>query len=83
MRLGHMALRIIVGANIRKAREARGLPQDELAHLAEVHTTYLSGVENGHRNITMNVLERLAAALGVAESDLVRRPPGPVSEREP
>lgn len=68
-----MALRKIVGTNIRKAREARGLPQDELAHMAEVHTTYLSGVENGHRNITMNVLERIAAALGVTEAELVRR----------
>lgn len=73
MRLGPMALRIIVGVNIRKAREARGLPQDELAHLAEIHTTYLSGVENGHRNITMNVLERIAAALGVSETELVKR----------
>lgn len=68
-----MALRIIVGANIRKAREARGLPQDELAHRAEIHTTYLSGVENGRRNITMNVLERIAAALGMSETELVKR----------
>jgi len=73
-----MALRIIVGANIRKAREARGLPQDELAHRAEVHVTYLSGVETGKRNITMNVLERIAGALGVDATELVRRSPDPV-----
>ncbi|WP_269514035.1 helix-turn-helix domain-containing protein [Brevundimonas subvibrioides] len=72
-----MALRIIVGANIRKAREARGLPQDELAHMAQVHTTYLSGVENGHRNITMNVLERIAAALQISAAELVTPPNGP------
>lgn len=70
-----MALRVIVGANIRRAREARGLPQDELAHRAEVHVTYLSGVETGKRNITMNVLERIAGALGVDETELVRRSP--------
>ena len=69
-----MALRIIVGANIRRLRELRGLPQDELAHRAEVHPTYLSGVETGKRNITMNVLERLARALGVTEAELVARP---------
>ena len=68
-----MALRIIVGANIRRLRELRGLPQDELAHRAEVHPTYLSGVETGKRNITMNVLERLAQALGVTEAELVAR----------
>lgn len=68
-----MALRIVVGANIRRIREARGLPQDELAHRAAVHVTYLSGVETGKRNITMNVLERIAAALEISEVDLVKR----------
>lgn len=63
----------MVGANVRALREARGLPQDELAHLADIHTTYLSGVENGKRNVSMKVLERLAAALRVPETDLVIR----------
>lgn len=72
-----MALRVVVGANIRRAREARGLPQDELAHRAEVHVTYLSGVETGKRNITMNVLERLAAALEVSAAELVTLPNQP------
>ncbi|PIB92750.1 helix-turn-helix domain-containing protein [Caulobacter sp. FWC2] len=63
----------VVGANVRALREARGLPQDELAHLAGIHVTYLSGVETGKRNISMNVLERLALALRVPETDLVIR----------
>lgn len=62
-----------VGANVRALREARGLPQDELAHLAGIHATYLSGVETGKRNISMKVLERLALALRVPETDLVIR----------
>ncbi|MBT9471344.1 MAG: helix-turn-helix transcriptional regulator [Pseudomonadota bacterium] len=69
-----MDFRAIVGQNIKSEREARGLPQDELAHRAEIHVTYLSGVENGHRNITINVLERIARALEVSEEKLVRRP---------
>jgi len=68
-----MELRRVVGRNIRRLREARGLSQEDLAHLAGVHVTYLSGVENGHRNVTVNVLERLAAGLGVDETDLVAR----------
>lgn len=68
-----MDLRVVVGHNIRRERERLGLPQDELAHRAEIHVTYLSGVENGRRNITLNVLERLAAALGVSEAALVSR----------
>lgn len=68
-----MDLRAVVGHNIRQERERLGLPQDELAHRAEIHVTYLSGVENGRRNITLGVLERLAAALGVSEAALVSR----------
>ena len=58
---------------MRRLREAQGLPQDELAHRASIHVTYLSGVENGHRNITLNVLSRIAGALGVSEAEIVKR----------
>lgn len=64
----------MVGRNVKRLREQKGLPQDELAHAADIHVTYLSGVENGHRNLTLNVLERLAKSLGVSEEELVRRP---------
>ena len=69
-----MELRRVVGRNVKRLREQQGLPQDELAHAADIHGTYLSGVENGHRNLTLNVLERLAKSLGVSEEELVRRP---------
>lgn len=68
-----MELRVVVGHNIRRERERLGLPQDELAHRAQIHVTYLSGVENGRRNVTLNVLERIARALGVSEAVLVAR----------
>ena len=66
-----MDLRVVVGENVRALRGRT--PQDEVAHDAGIHTTYLSGIENGKRNISLRVLERLAAALGVTEVDLVRR----------
>ena len=68
-----MDLRVVVGQNIRALREARGLAQDALAHDAGIHVTYLSGVENGHRNITLLVLARIAESLGVSEAFLVDR----------
>lgn len=68
-----MDLKAVVGQNIRRERERQSIPQDELAHRADIHVTYLSGVENGHRNITLNVLERLARALGLTEAELVKR----------
>ena len=50
---------------MRALRERSGLSQEDLADLAHLHPTYLSGIENGRRNPTLDVLERLAAALGV------------------
>ena len=68
-----MDLRAVVGRNVRRLRVERSLPQDALAHDAGIHVTYLSGLENGRRNPTVLVVERLAQALGVQETELVRR----------
>jgi len=66
-----MQLRRVVARNVRAFREQRGLSQEEVADRARVHTTYLSGIENGRRNPTVDVLERLAAALSVRPSELL------------
>ncbi|HEX4710684.1 helix-turn-helix transcriptional regulator [Phenylobacterium sp.] len=68
-----MDLGVVVGRNIRALREQRGMAQDALAHEAGIHVTYLSGVENGRRNITLGVLERIARSLDVPETTLVDR----------
>lgn len=68
-----MKLRGVVARNVRTMREAAGLSQEELAHAARVHTTYLSGVENGHRNPTLDVIERLANALAVEPASLLEK----------
>lgn len=68
-----MEIRVVAGRNIRRLRLQAGLSQDDLADKAGLHTTYLSGIENGRRNITLDVLARLAAALMSTESDLLRR----------
>ena len=69
--LGAMDLRRVVGRNVRQMREAAGLSQEELAHRASVHVTYLSGVENGRRNPTVLVVGRLALALETAAARLL------------
>lgn len=68
-----MDVRKRVGANIQELRRANGLSQEELAHRAELHQTYLSGVERGRRNPSLLVLNRIAAALGADVEDLVAR----------
>lgn len=66
-----MDLPKVVGTNIKRLREQRNVAQDALAHDAGIHVTYLSGVENGRRNITLLVLQRIAESLGVPASVLV------------
>lgn len=66
-----MDIRGRLGANVKRLREAKGLSQEELAHQADMHRTYLSGIERGRRNPTVTVLERLAKPLGVSAGELV------------
>jgi transcriptional regulator with XRE-family HTH domain len=68
-----MDVRERVGLNLQKLRRERGLSQEELADRANIHQTYLSGVERGKRNPTITVLHRIAEALGADIEDLVSR----------
>ncbi len=68
-----MDLRHIVGQNVKRLREAKGLSQEDFSFEAKLHRTYISGVERGVRNPTVEVLERIAKALGVSPSALLER----------
>lgn len=59
------------GLRVKKIREEACLSQDELSELARIHRTYLSGIENGSRNPTLEVLIRLSSALNLSLSDLL------------
>lgn len=61
-----------LGIRITTLRERKGWTQQELADNADMHQTYLSGVENGNRNCTIDVLERVAVALGKGIGDLFK-----------
>ena len=52
-----------VGVNLQRLRRERGLTQEELAARANVHQTYISGVEAGRRNASVLVLAKLADGL--------------------
>ena len=55
----------VVGKNIRKHREKRGISQEALADLAGVHRTYILKVEQGKTNISVINIFRIAEALKV------------------
>lgn len=60
-----MKLRLLAAKRIRQIRESKGLSQEGLADIAGLHRTYVSSVERGERNISIDSLERLAEALRV------------------
>jgi len=60
-----------VGATIRKLRKQRGWTQEELAHLAQVDTSYLGQIERMQRSPTIGILVKIADALGVDCSALL------------
>jgi len=60
-----------LGRAIAGERHRHGLTQMEFAKKAGVNRAYLSDVEQGHRNVTMDVLVRLALALDLNVSDLM------------
>jgi transcriptional regulator with XRE-family HTH domain len=60
-----MDIRHQVGRKVKALREAKGWSQEEFAHKADIHRTYVSGVERGVRNPTLTVLEKFGKALGV------------------
>jgi transcriptional regulator with XRE-family HTH domain len=64
--------RQIVGTNVRRLRQARGLTQEQLAFESEIDLTYLGGIERGRRNPSILVLVRIATALGVRPHELLR-----------
>lgn len=60
------------GARIRELRKAKGLSQEDFAHVCEFDRTYISGIERGNRNPTLKALEILANALDVSIEDLFK-----------
>lgn len=72
---GH--LQDLVGRNLRRLRQERGLSQEDFADALGVHRTYMGGVERGERNLTLRSLERLAERAGVSPLSLLQEPDAP------
>ncbi len=53
------------GKKIREARAERGLSQEALADIANVHRTYIGMVERAEKNITLLNIQKLAKALKI------------------
>lgn len=60
-----MDVRQRLAANLRQLRREKGWSQEAFAHEADLHRTYVSDLERGARNPTIEVVDKLAVALGV------------------
>lgn len=78
-----------LGCVLRAFRHRKGLSQEELGWRANVHRTYVGGVERGERNPSVLTLQRLLVAVGVSWEEFGRefeaardRPKGQSSNEE-
>jgi len=68
-----MTIELALGREIKKAREVLQQSQEALAFEAGIHRTYVSLIERGKKSPTLAVIVRLATALGIKPSELLRR----------
>lgn len=61
-----MDIKLKVGQRIKESRKQLQISQEALALKAEVDRTYVTDVENGRRNISVEILEKIIKALGVS-----------------
>ncbi len=66
------ARQIEFGDRVRDHRHRMGLSQESLASNASINRTYIASLEAGRRNPSLDMMARLALALGVDLGDLLR-----------
>jgi len=65
-------LLVTIGKAIRQVREDRQLSQDQLASKAGLDRSYVSSIENGKRNVSIQNLSKIANSLGVSLTEIVQ-----------
>lgn len=58
------------GKKVRDTRKEKGFSQEELAHKADLHRTYIGMIERAEKNITLLNIEKIANALEVNINEL-------------
>jgi transcriptional regulator with XRE-family HTH domain len=65
-----LSLKQRFGKAIRRRRRELDLSQEELAEMAELHRTYISNIERGELNPSLETMEKLVNALNISFADL-------------
>jgi transcriptional regulator with XRE-family HTH domain len=59
------------GERVREFRKDKEMSQEDLAHKADLHRTYIGMIERAEKNITLLNIEKIANALNVSVKDLL------------
>ena len=63
-------IRVAYGKAVRAIRQDKKISQEELADLCGLHRTYISDIELGKRNVSLENIDKIALALQVKKSEL-------------
>ncbi|PAJ93381.1 helix-turn-helix domain-containing protein [Burkholderia ubonensis] len=69
-----VSLRDVLAFNVRVVRVRNMLSQEQLGFAADLDRTFISQVERARINVSLDNIERIARALGVAAHILLQRP---------
>ena len=61
-----------LGSKIRKLRQAMKMSQEELGFQASLHRTYIGAIERAEQNVSVDNIHKIAKALKVSDSELLR-----------
>lgn len=61
-----------IGANIKKLRIEKNISQEKLAELSDLDRTYVQSIEKGDRNISVEVLLKLAKGLNIEVVEILK-----------
>ena len=64
-----MSLQVDLGRTISRLRKEKGYSQEAFANEAGIDRRYMSDIENGKRNISIDILERVCNKLGIKISE--------------
>lgn len=65
-------IRVRFGKTLRRLRKNQGVSQEAFAAKCDLHRTYISDIERGERNVSLENIEKIASVLNVQVSELFR-----------
>jgi len=64
-------IKVKFGKRAKELRLLKGVSQEKLAELADLDRTYIPGIEAGKRNVSLEVIEKIAKAFSMSISELL------------